>query len=69
MLIGAAANGHLHQYNPPSNAVYKQFKVVINNCPQALTVLVATAKILGNTEVIMDYGSGFGADTRDPMPF
>jgi len=29
---------------------------------------VATAKILGNAEVIMDYGSGFGEDIRDPMP-
>jgi len=68
MLIGAAANGHLHEKNPPSNAVYKQFNVVINSCQKALTVLVATAKILGNAEVIMDYGSGFGEDIRDPMP-
>jgi len=29
---------------------------------------VATAKILGNAEVIIDYGSGFGKDTREPMP-
>ena len=69
MLIGAAANGHFHKHDPAINAVLKQFQVVINNCPQALTVLVATAKILGNAEVILDYGSGFGKDTRDPMLF
>ena len=69
MLIGGAANGHFHELDPPNNAVYKQFNVVINNRPQALTVLVAIAKIQGNTEVVVDYGSGFGKDTQDPMFF
>jgi len=68
MLIGAAANGHFHEDDPPNNAVYKQFNVVINKLPQALTVLVATARIPGKTEVIMDYGSSFDGDTQEPMP-
>ena len=68
MLIGAAANGHFRENDPPSNAVYKQINVVINKIPQALTVLVATARIPGKTEVIMDYGSSFDGDTREPMP-
>jgi len=67
MIIGAAANAHFHATDPASNAEYKQLPITINGNFYALTVLVATRKISGGCEVVMNYGDGFSQDITEPL--